>query len=88
MIREVRRKLIFEHLLCARHVCILGTDDSRGKKVIERSLEVGKTAMNGWLLCEEKQMTSLDSVLGIYETAGVWLQKSLTSHTQLSHFFS
>lgn len=57
---------MFEHLLCAGCVCILWTDDSRGKSIIERSLEVGKTAMNGLLLCEEKQMTSLDSVLSIY----------------------
>lgn len=32
----------------------------------KKSLEIGKTAMNGWLLCEEKQMTSLDSPLGFY----------------------
>lgn len=49
VMREGRRKLIFEHPRRARCVCILGTDDSRGKSVIERSLEVGKTATNGLL---------------------------------------
>lgn len=47
-IRKVRRKLISEHLLCARCVCILGTYDSRGKSVIERAVEVGKRAGNGY----------------------------------------
>lgn len=44
------KKEIFEHLLRARCVCILWTDDSRGKSVIERTLVVGKKAGNG-LFC-------------------------------------
>lgn len=53
--KEVRKKLLFEHLLCARCVCILGTDDSRGKRVIERALVTGKKAGNGLLFCEKNK---------------------------------
>lgn len=48
-------KLISEHLLCAECVCILWTDDSRGKSVTERALVVGKKAGRGFLFCEKNK---------------------------------